>query len=188
LIVTYTDPDYYADQLSEQVESELSLPLFPPPDFTPSELRNLRCVVGVGYQLLALPELLKNLRPSEGSIIPLFPYPGAPSGIERNWKILKENLIDELSGHVGKEKLVNPKDVPEILQQIEIVSENGLYPIFLAPYGPKPMSLAMCIYACKYPENTRVIYTQPTVYNPQYSTGIKETYAYPLRLNGKNLF
>ncbi len=46
--------------------------------------------------------------------------------------------------------------------------------VVLAPYGPKPLSLAMCLFALSVPVEHRpaVVYTQPQVYAPKYSTGI----------------
>lgn len=62
----------------------------------------------------------------------------------------------------------------------------------LAPYGPKPMSVGMAIYATM--TESPVYYTQPKIYHPDYSAGISilngrpEIYTYCLKLGGRNLF
>ena len=67
----------------------------------------------------------------------------------------------------------------------------------LAPFGPKPLSLAMCMYGIdcrrrKWP--VEIGYTQPTAYSDEYSTGVAlrdgepVIHAYCLKLDGRNLY
>jgi hypothetical protein len=71
-------------------------------------------------------------------------------------------------------------------------SEAGARPTVLVPYGPKPISLAMCLFATV--TNSSVYYAQPRTYNPLYSQGVaiqnekRLCYAYALKLGGRALY
>lgn len=77
-------------------------------------------------------------------------------------------------------------------------SAGGQAPsLVLAPFGPKSLSLAMCLLGIarmKAGGSTEIGYTQPSAYSPDYSTGIAirdgapVVTAYCLRLNGRDLY
>ncbi|MNE96388.1 hypothetical protein D3C80_1945870 [compost metagenome] len=88
-------------------------------------------------------------------------------------------------------------NVPEVFDAIGALTDFGERFAILAPFGPKPISLAMALYASRVytgQEHCSVNYTQPTVYNPDYSSGVKLQRGLPLinsyaiRLNGQNLY
>jgi hypothetical protein len=72
------------------------------------------------------------------------------------------------------------------------LTRKGAETADLAPFGPKPMSLAMCIYAAL--TEAQVFYTQPSSYRPDYSVGISqvggepEIYAYWIRMSGTTTY
>jgi hypothetical protein len=188
LIVTYTRPvSYTSENLAENFEPLQNLPLFPEryPEQTPKLI-----VVGVGYSIMGLPAHLEHYG-HDVQVKLIFPFPPGPPSFERNWQVtmalakgVKPELltIAPISGH----------DVTDVFDHIVTWTNNGRNPAAFAPYGPKPMSLAMCIFASL--KDAPVQYTQPTAYNPEYSTGVSivddrpEIYAYCLRLKGKDLY
>ena len=84
------------------------------------------------------------------------------------------------------------RDTSDAFDILMNMTGDGERRALMAPYGPKPISLAMCIYAIKH--KAPVYYTQPRAYHPEYSTGVSkvnsqpEIYAYCLRLEGKDLY
>jgi hypothetical protein len=121
----------------------------------------------------------------------LLPFPAAPPGVHKEWEFVRV-----LEPNLAKPKLdpirVNAYDVSETFDRILSITDNGNKYAEFAPYGPKTMSLAMCIYASQ--TESAVYYTQPRSYNPQYSSGVKlvkgkpQVLAYCLRLNGRKLY
>ena len=81
---------------------------------------------------------------------------------------------------------LDSNNLPDAYDYIMHETSNGQKGVIFAPYGPKPISLAMCIYASKH--NSAVYYTQPHHYNPNYSSGIKNTFGYCIILNSTILY
>jgi len=81
---------------------------------------------------------------------------------------------------------VHALDTSDAFDRICDITDNGKYTSVLAPYGPKPISLAIALFAIE--TGAPVYYTQPNYYSPDYSTGIKETYAYWIKKDGINLY
>jgi hypothetical protein len=52
----------------------------------------------------------------------------------------------------------------------------------LAPFGPKPHTLGMALYALKH--GAGMYYAQPQAYNPDYCQGTGETWAYVVKWDG----
>ncbi len=190
ILATYAIPASYADDepLAEDARPRQYIhSMFMPPDPEPKERVHL---VGVGYESFGLPQFLEG----EQDFQLLFPFPSPPPGFKRNLEFVRE-----LSPYMGKNVpiVVNTYDVPETFDRIVALTNNGARYAVLSPYGPKPMSLAMCLYACsdKSARNRPgVFYTQPTVYNPRYSDGVAtergqdKIITYCLRLGGRRLY
>jgi hypothetical protein len=186
LIATYAVPDHYSTQpLSEDHGPWMYLPTFLPPDPEPDD-RVL--IVGLGYEPLGLRQVLqgKDFRL-------LFPFPSLAPGIRRNWDFVRELI--PLNPPAPQRVYIY--DVSEIFDRIAALTDSGTRYAILAPYGPKTMSLAMCLYATSELTSQNppaVYYTQPKVYNPDYAVGIKtekggpKVLAYCLRLAGRNLY
>ncbi len=150
-------------------------------------------IVGLGYEPLGLPQFLREGEFSWNRARLLFPFPSVPTGYLRNWEFVR-NLDSEVGPYSHDPIRVNGFDVSAIFDIILRESDNGKESVVFAPYGPKPMSLAMCLYASSHPENSAVYYTQPKSYNPNYSSGVRkiqnnlDILAYCIRLNGKDLY
>lgn len=189
IVVTYTVPSSYQkdEPLAENFSDEWThLPLFSGTDLeTPCE----SLVVGVGFQALGLHTHLKGI--TGQSIKLLVPFPAPPASFMRSWDLLRQI---EQSGSPGlfSRYRADAKDPSDTFDRLMSLSESGKKLIALAPFGPKPMSLGMCLFACL--SNCEVFYTQPSVYHPDYSIGESlingepEIYAYAIRLSGKNLY
>jgi hypothetical protein len=188
LLVTYTIPKEYSTSfLSADHEPWRHLPLFAPPYPEPSlEV----FVIGLGLETLGLPELLEHDY-RDVKVKLLFPFPPGPPLYQRTWEFVR-SLENNLPSQSREPVRVNARDTSEVFDQICAASENGKQYAILAPYGPKPMSLAVCIYATL--ASSPVYYTQPRIYNPQYSVGVSivngkpETYCYCVRLDGTNFY
>jgi hypothetical protein len=188
LLVAYTVPEAYGAVLAEDHQALQCLPLFGPAQFPEPQVEV--AFIGVGFHPLGLPDLLAPYK--QHVAVRLFmPFPPGPPSFQRNWRFIGE-LRKSLPPHAAEPVRVGAYDVPDVFEHIlRETNEARRYAIF-APYGPKPQSLAMCIYAAK--THSPVFYTQPTVYDPRYSTGIKmigsepETYVYCIKCEGRDFY
>lgn len=194
IIVTYTEPNgYCSEPLAENPQGWGPLPGFLPPRIEPS---NKNLIIGLGYEPLGLPELYSSGLFSNANIRLLFPFPAQPSSVARNWDFAR--LLEPVPGNTSQSIIrIDSYNVPDMFDKLVAITENGDVYSILAPFGPKPMSLAMCLFASAYARrrsNPSVFYTQPTVYHPNYSTGVKlknghpSVNAYCIRLNGVNIY
>jgi hypothetical protein len=184
LIITYSTPDKYSSEdLASNPDSWQHLPLFMPVDFPEPQID--LAIVGIGFMPFSLPNLLM----SKYKSIPvkfLFPFPPGPPNYQRTWEFVRKIEKSFTFNHQDSIIRIDSTNLPDAFEYITRETNNGQKNVIFAPYGPKPISLAMCIYAILY--KSAVYYTQPTHYNPIYSSGIKNTFAYCISLNSKNLY
>ena len=172
ILATYTEPERYSEgALAENPQQWSTLPGFDGPLELP-EAR--RVVIAMGFEPLGLPDLVIQGEFAGVGTHLLFPFPTPPDRIRKNWQFAKDlfpNPPSELTfDHV------DGLNVPDVFDVLSDIGRNGEMQVTLAPYGPKPVSLAMALYASRYDSGmdaTAVYYTQPTAYNPDYSTGVK---------------
>lgn len=184
LIVTYSTPVKYCDhELSANPNSWDHLPLFSLAEFP--EPNPDVAIVGVGFMPFGLPDLLSS-KYNATPVKFLFPFPPGPPNYQRTWefmhKIEKSSPLKQFDSIIR----LDSNNMPDAFEYISKETNAGDKRAIFAPYGPKPISLAMCIYATL--RESPVYYTQPKYYNPEYSTGIKDTFAYCIVLNKKNLY
>ncbi|MEP1779753.1 hypothetical protein [Reichenbachiella sp.] len=184
LLITYGTPISYArNELSEDPEPWDHLPLFGPVKFPESKPDH--ALVGVGFIPFGLSKLLKD----KYSSIPVnffFPFPPGAPHYQRSLEFLR--TIETSYKFKDEDNIirVNSVDISDVFNHIKSITENGNEHAIFAPYGPKPMSIAMAIYASIF--DCPVYYTQPKKYNPNYSTGKGKIFAYLLKQNGSNLY
>ncbi len=192
LVVTYSVPENYTRQtLAFDPQDWSFLPLFQR-EVAPHEASSNRVIVGVGFLPFHLPELVTH--EFEGAEVTLIlPFPPGPPQYQRNWQ-----FVHEIYGTswLGNEKRlirrVDATDTSGCFDHLGSIARDEAEQTILAPFGPKPHSLAMCLFAMKH--GCDVYYTQPSYYHPMYSTGMKMlgarplTYAYLIRNNGNNLY
>jgi hypothetical protein len=138
---------------------------------------------------LRLGELLEPYKRVAIRTIGAFP-PGRPSHF-RNLDFVRDVEKALPTGIPGPIR-VEAYDCLDAFEHISQLCDQGRKPCILAPYGPKPISFAMALYAS--PSQDVALYTQPTAYDPVYSTGIStvsgrlDAYAYLLRSRRHNLY
>lgn len=205
VIATYTVPEAYSNTrptdpqpLAEDPDPWQPLPSFmptyPEPKLEPEQKLSL---IGVGYDLLGLPSMLAEEGFRGTPVKLLFPFPSPPPGIQKNLEFVRQLEQQVLGVNNYETVLINVYNVSEAFDRILSLTNQGQRYVTLAPYGPKTLSLAMCLYAVSSKVGTSppaVYYTQPRVYNPDYSIGVAmvsgkpRIYAYCLRINGVNLY
>jgi hypothetical protein len=188
LIVTYTFPGAYeSGKLAENVLEWDHLPLFGGP-YT-REKPNM-VVVGVGFDAFGLQGEI-DAGESGVPVKLLLPFPCPPESYRRGLEMVRR-LQKHRSPDTFEVFRTDSRDISDSFDRLVSLWNHGARNITLAPFGPKSISVAMCIFATL--TNSSVYYTQPTAYNPDYSTGVSKSdgtpgiYAYCLRLNGKNYF
>jgi hypothetical protein len=184
LIVTYTSPlQYCKDELSGNPYPWDHLPLFMPVDYPERQIDV--AIVSIGFMPFGLPGLLLS-RYNSTPVKFLFPFPPGPPSYQRTWDFVRK--IEQSFNFKPTDKIIrlDANNMPEAFEYIISETHNVTKRAIFAPYGPKPMSLAMCIYATI--NDSSVYYTQPTHYHPHYSIGVGKTFAYALILGGNNLY
>ena len=189
LMVTYAVPERYrTDDLAEDYEDWQTLPLYKGSSW---DTKHEVLFVGVGHMTMGLPEQIRAAA-GEVEVCVFVPFPGDPHSFKRNWEFLSvidKNLRAKQAMDI---KMVNARDVPEIFDHILLKTEYGRKVAVFAPYGPKPISLTMGLFACQ--TDSAIYYTQPRVYPSDYSTGIAmdgdgpQVYAYLVRLDGRDFY
>lgn len=195
LVVTYGSALDYGDQLSSDPAPLAPLPTFNEP---PDRSSHDELIVGIGFAPLSLRELYTA---SATKIRYLFPFPPGPPNFFRNWEFLRvlENEIVNRGMEEEDRWHVHMYDCPSYFAALRKFTKDGTKTSALAPFGPKTLSLAMCVFALAAAKAglppVHVYYTQPRRYELDYSTGIKRTptgvpdvKAYCLRLNGRDVY
>lgn len=191
-VATYTVPSQYASgPLAFEPQDWSFLPLFQREQAPPTP-KCVRVIVGVGFLPFHLPELVSHdYEDAEIDLILPFP-PGSPQ-YQRNWHFVHD--ISSTASRITDRLIhrVEATDVSGCFDHLVSIAQGDPGATILAPFGPKPHSLAMCLYAAKH--DCDVYYTQPRYYHPDYSTGIKicsdnkpATSCYAIRLRGQDLY
>jgi len=196
VVVTYASPEGYGPVLAENAEPIRVLPgYYETNGITSHEV----LAVGIGFEPLGLTSLFNQVKPDRIRL--LFPFPPGPPGFQRNWAFVK--TIDDMTKERGNKSLdriqLHMHDCPQIFDALRSMTEDGALTSALAPYGPKPMSLAMCLFALAARDagKTRVpvYYAQPKRYMSDYSTGIRiqqdgqmDIQAYCIKFNSEKLY
>ncbi|MCU6498051.1 hypothetical protein LPN04_09640 [Rugamonas sp. A1-17] len=190
LVVTYSVPDgYHSGNIAERPSDWRALPLFGSQEY-PDPKYEL-AIVGVGFLPFGLPDLLKSGF-LEAKPHLFFPFPASPGTAFKSWDFVRQ--IENSMALPARDQLVhiNAMDPSDAFDHIMWLTHKNKKKALFAPYGPKPMSLAMAIYASL--TGAPVFYTQPRVYHPDYTSGVRKNngrplvYAYCLRLDSRDLF
>ncbi len=194
VVVTYTEPaTYHEGVLAENPGAWHALPGFLAPRLEPPD-RAL--IVGLGFEPLGLPDLYSAGHFSTTETHLLLPVTAAQQHVSRNWDFVRmlESEAGALKTSIHR---VDGRNVPDLFDSLSAITRRGEIYSVLAPFGPKPISLAMCLYACATGSSSNpasVFYTQPSVYHPNYSSGVATigtfaaTHAYCIKLNGQVLY
>ena len=183
LIVAYTQArqaGYTYEHLAWDPEVVRAVPGFGPMH---GEARML--VVGLGFEPLGLAQLIGEYRDRQRDVRVLLPFPPGQPYSRRVWRSMQ---AVGLSGEGVSVTRVGAMDAFGCCGAIEDVEgvDGGSRPPALAPYGPKPMSLGMCLYAVK--RGAAVLYTQPRFYHPDYTLGVGECWGYCVKMECRRTF
>jgi len=183
VVVIYSQPapgSYTDEHLAEDPQAVAALP-----GFSPAFGEQDTLVVAVGFEALGLPQLLGEYRDRQRDCVILLPFPPGQPYSRRLWQSIMavgypgESSVRRVSAGdaFGTATLLSAEWSGQGARSNSIV---------LAPYGPKPVSLGMCLHAIRH--GCPVVYTQPLVYHPDYTTGIGTTWGYCLKLNSVELW
>ncbi|MBW4709560.1 hypothetical protein KX928_17375 [Roseobacter sp. YSTF-M11] len=184
LVVVYTQGTKYAKVISRNPEALRPIQGFPS---VSGRSEHDFAFVGVGFHLLNFSRMFGEDRPR--ALKMLFPFPPGPPGLKRNWK-----FVESMERIVGREndglRKIDPidfiqlsaLDVSQAFDAMRKVTKDGERTSYMLPFGPKPVSLAMCLFsvAADQAEKSEVpiYYAQPSQYALHYT---KE----PLLKNGR---
>jgi hypothetical protein len=187
VLIAYTQPGiggYASPHLSENPDEVRALPGFAPTG-EPTTL-----VVSVGFESLGLPQFLSEYRDKQRRIVLLMPFPPGQPYAQRTWQTLQKFGVSDIGNNTRRIAAIDAFDAVRQLQAIEEAEraraiEPGLVRLALAPYGPKPISVGMALYAIM--SDAPVFYTQPKQYHPDYSSGTGESWGYVIKYNGNQI-
>lgn len=188
LIVTYTSPvDYTQERLAENFDQWDHLPLF---SGSYSAAAPQMMIINAGFEGLGLQEQVDHGE-AHLPIKVLVPFPVPPQASRRTWELVRR--LQKYRAHDAfRIYRTDSKDVGDAFDRLLSLTESGARQAILAPFGPKPISVAMCIFATR--TESQVFYTQPTVYHPHYSSGVAQVaglpavWAHCVRLGGKDYY
>jgi hypothetical protein len=197
LIVTNTTPEEYGKELARDADEWRPLPIYCGDSLDESPEATL--MIGVGYHPFRIQEILERSRGRRFGIKLFLPFPSLHPGNMENWKFIRGitsewNRVDAPIPIVR----VPTHDASLAFDALRQHSSSGrTRALILAPFGPKPLSLAMCLLGIARTaigSQTEIGYTQPRVYAPDYSIGIAtqdgipKVAAYCDKLNGRSLY
>jgi hypothetical protein len=180
LLVTYSVPECYSPgNLSVGGGIWHYLPGFEGNAAEPEML-----IVGAGFMVESLQQRLSDMVQHE-SIKILIPFPASLSALRRSWDTVLKMNYQRPSAKFENFR-VHAHDMSAAFDRIVSLSSGSVgYPAF-GPFGPKPMSAAMCLYALQ--RNSTVYYPQPTAYDPDYSKGTNAVLGYWIKYKGERLY
>lgn len=185
VVVTYTDAGtdgYATGHLAEDPMTCDHLPGFAAP--LPPKGDTL--VVSVGFESLSLRAILEVYRNKQKGVKFVVPFP--PDGVSsrRTWKTLMEVAGGDAREIVREDvEVIAAWDAEMVFRALERWDRDS-DGLTLAPFGPKPHSLAMALFGISH--GCGLYYTQPKSYNPDYSRGYGETWAYVVKWDGMACF
>lgn len=189
LVVTYTSPEDYPHDgrpMSEGAGTWTHLPGFLPSTANKPEL----LIAGAGFATQNLQSHIRSITHHKAIKI-LIPFPAPLATLNRTWQAVYQ-LEGELPPGKFENYRVPANDISATFDRIlSLVRDTDAEPAF-APFGPKPISAAMCLFAALKP--TAIYYPQPSAYHPSYSTGIGKVdgkdavFAYWIKHDGELLY
>lgn len=145
-------------------------------------------IISVGFMVGGLVEYLSEPKDDLGLDL-LIPFPAEPwNSVHRAW-ISARLIEDELrkGDRNPSYHRVPALDASLAFDRLLSLTYSGTKPAALAPLGPKPTSMAMCLLASS-TDGHPVYYAQPKTYAVDYSLGYEKTFAYWIKHRGINLY
>jgi hypothetical protein len=182
ILVTYTeagDEGYTAQHLAEDVMSPDTFPGFA--GSTRSDETEL--VISVGFEALGLRSLIVSLqREVQRDLRVILPFPAQIETVRRQWNTLREiTENDPKNLRMRNVATVAAWDAELAYETLTGWASEDVI-LSLAPFGPKPHTLAMALFAIKH--DASLWYTQPKAYHYNYTRGIGITWWYAVKWRG----
>ena len=180
LIVTYSQAKLYGQgHLAED-------PL--PCDYLPGfngafPVRGSTFVISAGFESLGMSSFLEVYRDGTKDMKVLLAFPPNGEATRRQWSTIRQmtsGRTREIRQH--DIEVVATWDAEQVLRVLSRwnADSDGLT---LAPFGPKPHTLAMALFAIKH--DLALYYSQPRSYNPNYSSGVGSIWGYVAKWDGR---
>ena len=194
-LIIYSKPNSYPEgSLSENHRDWETISGFGCEDPDKQDEAASRLVVSAGFAVDGLHDHLEG-RSGDIAVDVLIPFPAGPwRSVRRSWESARE--IEEALGYDPDKGLSEVKpsfhqvgalDTCTCFDKLLSLTRNAQTAATLAPLGPKPLSVAMCLLASQ-ADHFPIYYAQPRTYTLEYSSGFKTTYAYWIKHNGANLY
>ncbi|MEO8361391.1 MAG: hypothetical protein ABI672_15270 [Vicinamibacteria bacterium] len=179
LVVLYTEAGSYSDKnLTSDPQPVEPLPGFAGPlDETPRRL-----VVSLGFESLGLRDFLEN-EASRHKIKWLLPFPAKTQWMKRQWRAIQGTTTAQAPAS-GDLEYAPAWDVNAAFRALEGWFDIDPH-LHLAPFGPKPHTLAMLLFAME--KDLNVSYSQPKSIRPDGTTGFGQTWSYLLKTDGSSV-
>jgi hypothetical protein len=147
-------------------------------------------IISTGFMVGGLVEHLSG--PKDDLTLDLIiPFPAEPwDSVRRAWssaRLIEDELKSENASKHPAYYRVPALDGSAAFDRLLSLTKAGKKPAALAPLGPKPTSMAMCLLAAQ-TNSHPVFYAQPKTYAVNYSIGYDKTYAYWIKHDGVNLY
>ncbi len=180
LLVTYTmvGPEGY----SAQHLTASPMTCAPLPGFSSAwQIGGDTLVISLGFESLNVRSILDVYPKQRGPKI-LMSFPCSTAVIRRQWNMLRQ-IFSKGQISLLKEdiKSVATWDAEEVFITLKYW-EKECDSLALAPFGTKPHSLGLALYAIQ--SGSGMYYTQPKSYNPDYSKGTGESWGYLVKYEG----
>ncbi|MHC4878812.1 MAG: ubiquitin family protein [Planctomycetota bacterium] len=198
LVATNSKPKKYSkDRLATDADSWEPLP-----GYLHAERRTAEttAIIGVGYHTLNLHEFIGENTTRNIALKLFLPFPSLHPGFRQNWEFVRDVTTAWKGASRPEIVRVPTDDVSLIFDRLTQHSIGGrTESLVMAPFGPKTVSLAMCLLAIareriKPEVETEIGYTQPKAYAPDYSSevamrdGIPMVNAYCIRIRGSSFY
>jgi hypothetical protein len=193
-VILYSKPkEYPVGPLASNCRDWSTITGFGCEDPEQQELAAKQLIVGAGFAVSGLHDYLEGH--NEISVEVLIPFPAAPwKTVRRSWesaRAIEEALgSDSETGHTNihpNYHEVGALDTSSTFEKLLSLTQRGKRAATLAPLGPKPHSVAMCLLAAQ-SDHFPVYYAQPQTYAVDYSLGCETTYAYWIKHSGVNFY
>lgn len=143
-------------------------------------------VISVGFESLSIRWLVDIYQDRRKGTKIILSFPPDGGSAWREWNTLKQIALGDPQNIIQQSieviALWDTEQVYHVLERWDKDADG----LTLAPFGPKPHTLGMALFAIRH--DCGLYYTQPKSYNPDYSKGRGETWAYVVKWDGVACF
>ena len=185
-VFQYTKPDNYG-KLDDATLNKWSDVLIAPisPDAVLGNEETTRGVIITGFEPHRTMVALGEVEPTGGTVL-IGKVTGRPDqaklSAQRHRKLVNRLSLQDNSWEVIYSDIFDFKDIKRVIDSEISHAETLSAPIFVYPFGPKPIVFASCYYlVAQYAKSAWFAYTTPELFDVEYSEGIGATDWFCLR-------